>query len=157
MIRIVRSIETFATRLETAKQRLIVDKCALRNASTSLREAEEALKNHISISEEAARKFLQTFREYVNVEKEYEQIVSTQDANAIDVANQRLYISANRKCEAHAKLTAVNKELDNAVNAVDDSLANYKEALDEFDSSEMEYTITENCFQKAVDEFNGGV
>jgi hypothetical protein len=40
---------------------------------------------------------------------------------------------------------------------MDDSLENYKEALDEFNSSEMEYTIAENCFQKAVDEFNGGV
>ena len=155
MIRIVRSIETFATRLETAKQRLIVDKCALRNASVSLREAEEAVKSHTSISEEAARQFLQIFRECVNIE--YEKIVSTQDANAIDVANQRLYISANRKREAHAKLTAANKELEDAENAMDDSLANYKEALDEFNSSEMEYTIAKDCFQKAVDEFNGGV
>lgn len=157
MIRIVHSIETFATRLETAKQRLIVDKCALRNASVSLREAEEALKNHTSISEEAARQFLQTFREYVVCEKDYEQIVSTQDANAIDVANQRLYITANRKHEAHAKLRTANKELDDAENALHDNLENYKEALDEFNSSEMEYTIAENCFQKAVDEFNGGV
>lgn len=157
MNRIVRSIETFATRLETAKQTLIVDKCALRNASVSLREAEETVKNHTSISEEAARQFLQTFHEYANFENEYQQIVSTQDANAIDVANQRLYISANRKREAHVKLSTVNRELEEAENAMADNIANYKEALDEFNSSEMEYTIMENCFQKAVDEFNGGV